>query len=78
MRIRISAYEGPLTVRFEPSGMEYELSSGDHLDVLFPPAPDDQVAGHVEYVPGTVTVFASSDVPGFTRAWNANGEEVTT
>ncbi|MEU9452098.1 hypothetical protein [Streptomyces sp. NPDC048277] len=78
MRIRISAYEGPLTVQFEPSGMEYELSLGDHLDVLFPPAPDDQVGGHVAYVPGMATVFASSDAPGFTRAWNANGEEVTT
>lgn len=78
MRIRISASEGPLTVQFEPSGMEYDLSEGEHMDVEFPPVPEGEVGGYVDHVPGMVTVSEAVSSPGFTRAWNAQGEEVTT
>ncbi|MFG3020918.1 hypothetical protein ACGFZQ_20620 [Streptomyces sp. NPDC048254] len=78
MRVRISAFVGPLTVQFEPSGMEYELAEGDHLDVAFPPVPEGQVGGHIDHSPGMVTVSESISSKGWTRAWNAAGEEITT
>jgi hypothetical protein len=78
MRIRISAAEEPLTVQFEPSGMEYELPPGDHMDVEFPPAATGEPGGYLDHAPGMVTVSASAYAPGFARAWNADGEEVTT
>ncbi|MFI6459666.1 hypothetical protein [Streptomyces sp. NPDC050538] len=77
MRIRIAAFVGPVTVQFEPSGMEYELSEGEHLDVEFPPAPDGEVGGHIDHSPGMVTVSEPLTSPGMSRAWNAAGEEIS-
>ncbi|MFE8936615.1 hypothetical protein ACFYNX_03835 [Streptomyces sp. NPDC007872] len=76
MRFRVSAVEAPLVVQFEPSGMEYDLDPGDHLDVEWPPVPDGEVAGDVVYAPGMVTVAERG--PGHSRAWNSDGVEVTT
>ncbi|MEU7279472.1 hypothetical protein AB0A69_11925 [Streptomyces sp. NPDC045431] len=76
MKFRVAAVEAPLTVRFEPSGMEYELSPGEHVDVEWPPVAPGEIAGDIEYGPGTVTIVERGR--GFSRAWNAAGVEVTT
>lgn len=68
--------DAPLTVQFEPSGMEYELSPGEYMDVELPPVALSEIAGDVDYGPGMVTVSARGR--GFARAWNAEGIEVTT
>lgn len=76
MRIRVSAANGPLTVQFEPSGMEYELSPGEHMDVEWPPVAPGGVAGDIDHGAGTVTISARGT--GFARAWDTDGVEVTT
>ncbi|MFG3405720.1 hypothetical protein [Streptomyces sp. NPDC048142] len=77
MRIRIAAFDAPLTLQFEPSGMEYDLSPGEHMCVAWPPVGDPgAVTGDIEYAPGLVTVSARGT--GYVRAWNADGVEVTT
>ncbi|MFH8928326.1 hypothetical protein ACH4D4_14850 [Streptomyces pristinaespiralis] len=76
MKVRLSAVDGPLTVQFEPSGMEYVLSPGEHMDVEWPPVAPGEIAGDIEHGAGTVTVSARGS--GFARAWNAQGAEVTT
>ncbi|MFD6812198.1 hypothetical protein, partial [Streptomyces anthocyanicus] len=69
MRFRVSAVEAALVVQFEPSGMEYELAAGDHLVVEWPPVPDGEIAGDVEYAPGMVTIAERGS--GHSRAWNS-------
>ncbi|MEU1432728.1 hypothetical protein ACFYPA_09080 [Streptomyces sp. NPDC005775] len=58
--------------------MEYELSEGEYMDVAFPPVPEGRVGGHVHHSPRVVTFSEPASSPGFTRAWNMRGEEVTT
>ncbi|MGW7355961.1 hypothetical protein ACWGI0_04585 [Streptomyces sp. NPDC054802] len=76
MRIRVSAANDPLTVQFEPSGMEYELAPGEHMDVEWPQIAPDEVAGDIDHGAGMVTISARGT--GFTRAWDTAGIEVTT
>jgi hypothetical protein len=76
MRIRVSAADDPLTVQFEPSGMEYELAPGEHMDVEWPPVAPGEIAGDVDYGAEMVTISARGT--GFARAWNTEGVEVTT
>ncbi|MET9421461.1 MULTISPECIES: hypothetical protein [unclassified Streptomyces] len=76
MRIRVSAVDELLTVQFEPSGMEYALSLGEHMDVEWPPVAPGEVAGDIDHGDGTVTISARGS--GFVRAWNAVGVEVAT
>jgi hypothetical protein len=52
MRIRVSAVNDPLTVQFEPSGMEYELAPGEHMDVEWPQVAAGEVAGDIDHVSG--------------------------
>ncbi|MEV0574640.1 hypothetical protein OG521_12070 [Streptomyces sp. NBC_01463] len=58
--------------------MEYELTEGEYMDASFPPVPEGRVGGHVHHSPGAVTLSEPAGSPGFTRAWNMGGEEVTT
>ncbi|MEU0369965.1 hypothetical protein ABZ070_06810 [Streptomyces sp. NPDC006283] len=76
MRFRVSAVDEPLTVQFEPSGMEYDLSPGEFMDVEWPPVAPGEIAGDIDHGPGMVTVTARGS--GYARAWNAEGVEVTT
>ncbi|MFD6944538.1 hypothetical protein, partial [Streptomyces roseolus] len=52
--------------------MEYELAAGDHLVVEWPPVPDGEIAGDVEYAPGMVTIAERGS--GHSRAWNSDGQ----
>ncbi|MCX5393267.1 hypothetical protein [Streptomyces sp. NBC_00094] len=76
MRFRVTAADAPLTVQFEPSGMEYELSVGEHIDVEWPPVAPGDIAGDIDYGPTMVTIGARGT--GYARAWNSEGVEVTT
>ncbi|GIG56057.1 hypothetical protein Lfu02_04290 [Longispora fulva] len=77
MRIRFTA-DGPepLSVTFEPSGMEYEIASGAYVDVEWP-AGDSTVNGlsaEVEHSSYGLRIVNHSDA--IARAWDSHGEEL--
>lgn len=71
MKIVVTAPERPLTVRFEPSGMEHKLAARDHLVVEWgePGEPGDFV-GSIEYWSDEVVVSYGRVQM---KAWDSSG-----
>ncbi|MBV1850195.1 hypothetical protein [Catellatospora tritici] len=62
-----------LTVRFEPSGMEHDIPSTDHVVVGW---PDDEspILGFIEVGDGELVI----EGPVGLRAWHSSGQELDT
>ena len=58
----------PVTLTFEPTGMEYELARGDRITVGIRESPGRRI--EIEYLPGRLVVWSDHTV---TEAWDAEG-----
>lgn len=74
-RLRVSAWEKrPLTVIFEPTGMEHVIPAGEHLVIEID--NDGDHLPEVVHLPDSIMIQASNSGRR-TRAWNAAGDELT-
>ncbi|MFI6865425.1 hypothetical protein [Nocardia sp. NPDC050406] len=74
MRVVVTAPDHAVTLRFEPSGMEYPLAANTQIVVEWDePREPGAFVGSVEYLSDEIVVNYST---ARMRSWNAAGERL--
>jgi hypothetical protein len=73
-RFEVSGHEEPLTVQFEPSGLQVHVAAGDHIVVEFHGA----AIGSIQHLSGMLVLGGGTEEYGPLKAWHSDGREIET
>lgn len=72
-RFQVAGGDEPLTVQFEPVGMQVVVEPGDHIIVEF----QGETTGWIQHLPELLAVGGGAD-HGRVLAWHSDGREIDT